>query len=272
MIECHIHPFRREQPLGPLGPLNNAYAVRLKQLLGPERYVTFQANAQALLDRVDQAQQAYKQDVASEQRKEAQSLQQQAQLIADAARQEKIERLFQPAIAFKQTREYGQAAKTLQKLLFIDPKNERARVMMGSMKDMVAMIPGLAGAPQAADIDDRQFGHMEALICSMTPDERVHPELVQSSRKRRIAAGAGRPPEEVNLLLKQFRQMRKMFSRAGRFGGMEKLMGAMPSPEAVAEGGGDAPGGFLPQDLFARKSKHGRGARKPKKKKRKKRR
>jgi len=138
---------------------------------------------------------------------------------------------------------------------------------MGSMKDMVAMIPGLAAAPQAADIDDRQFLHMEALICAMTPDERLHSELVQSSRKRRIAAGAGRPPQEVNLLLKQFRQMRKMFGRAGRFGGLEKIMGRMADPEAAAEGEGGAAGGFLPQELFARKTKHGRGARKKKKKK-----
>ncbi len=145
---------------------------------------------------------------------------------------------------------------------------------MGSVKDLMGMIPGLVNAPQAADIDDSQFAHMEALISSMTSDERVHPEIVQGSRKRRVAAGAGRPPQEVNLLLKQFRQMKKMFGRMGRFGGLEKLMGQAPAPEAAAGGEAGAAGGlgsFLPSDLFSRKSKHGKGARKKKKKKKKRR-
>jgi signal recognition particle subunit SRP54 len=132
------------------------------------------------------------------------------------------------------------------------------------------MIPGLATAPGAEQIEDRQFAHMEALISSMTPDEREHPEIVQGSRKSRIAAGAGRPRQEVNLLLKQFRQMKKMFGRMGRFGGLEKLMGQMPAPAAAGGGEADAPGGldgFLPSDLFSRRSKHGKGARRKKKKK-----
>jgi len=146
---------------------------------------------------------------------------------------------------------------------------------MGSVKDLVSMIPGLATAPGADQIEDRQFLHMEALISSMTSDEREHPEIVRGGRKQRVAAGAGRPPQEVNLLLKQFRQMKKMFGRMGRFGGLEKLMGKMsaaggePGGEAGAPGG---MGGFLPSDLFSRRgSKHGRAARKKKKKKRKRR-
>jgi signal recognition particle subunit SRP54 len=141
---------------------------------------------------------------------------------------------------------------------------------MGSVKDLVGMIPGLATAPGADQIDDRQFAHMEALISSMTPDERAHPEIVRGGRKRRISSGAGRPPQEVNLLLKQFRQMKKMFGRMGRFGGLEKLMGQMPAPEGVAGGEAGAPGGlggFLPSDLFSRRKKHGKGARKKKRKK-----
>ena len=141
---------------------------------------------------------------------------------------------------------------------------------MGSVKDLVGMIPGMASAPGADQIDDRQFGHMEALISSMTPDERLHPEIVRGARKRRIASGAGRPGQEVNLLLKQFRQMKKMFGRMGRFGGLERLMGQMPAGDAAAVGEAGAPGGMggiLPSDLFSRKSKHGKGARKKKKKK-----
>jgi signal recognition particle subunit SRP54 len=146
---------------------------------------------------------------------------------------------------------------------------------MGSVKDLVGMIPGLATAPGAEQIDDSQFAHMEALISSMTADERVHPEIVQSGRKRRIANGAGRPRQEVNLLLKQFRQMKKMFGRMGRFGGLEKLMGQMPDPDAAAGGEAGAAGGLggiLPSGLFSRKSKHGKAARKKKSNKRKKRR
>jgi signal recognition particle subunit SRP54 len=108
---------------------------------------------------------------------------------------------------------------------------------------------------------------MEALISSMTPEERQHPELIGPERKRRIAAGSGRPGFEVQQLLKQFTQMRKMFGRLGRFGGLQGLMGRMAAAGggAGAEGGAAAgPAGILPEELFA-PSKHGRGARKKKK-------
>jgi signal recognition particle subunit SRP54 len=144
---------------------------------------------------------------------------------------------------------------------------------MGSVKDLMSMIPGMASAPGADSIDDKQFLHMEALISSMTIDERDHPEIVQGSRKKRVASGAGRPRQEVNLLLKQFRQMKKMFGRMNRFGGMKKMMGKMATSDAAA-GGGEVPGGmedFLPSDLFSRRSKHGNVARKNKKKRKKRR-
>ncbi len=139
---------------------------------------------------------------------------------------------------------------------------------IGSVKDLMSMIPGGGGIDpaQMGKLDDKTFVHMEALIASMTPEERLHPELIGPGRKRRIAAGSGRPGFEVNQLLKQFTQMRKMFGRMGRFGGLQALMGRMAAagqgaPEAAM---GAGPGGFLPEELFAPKSKHGRGARKKK--------
>jgi signal recognition particle subunit SRP54 len=136
---------------------------------------------------------------------------------------------------------------------------------MGSIKDLVGMIPGMASAPGVEKLDDKQFLHMEALLSSMTAEERDHPELVQSSRRHRIADGAGRPPHEVNLLLKQFRQMKKMFGRISRFGGFDHLKNQLPVPEPGGDGGaggGGAAGGFLPPELFARQPKHGKRARK----------
>jgi signal recognition particle subunit SRP54 len=144
---------------------------------------------------------------------------------------------------------------------------------IGSVKDLVAMIPGAAdmGPGQMDKLDEKTFVHMEALISSMTPEERLHPELIGPERKRRIAAGAGRPGFEVQQLLKQFTQMRKMFGRLGRFGGLQGLMGRMAAAgqgegaEAGAAPAAGGLGGFLPEELFAPKSKHGRAARKKKK-------
>jgi len=146
---------------------------------------------------------------------------------------------------------------------------------IGSVKDLVSMMPGGAdlGPGQMDKLDEKTFVHMEALISSMTPEERLHPEMIGPERKRRIAIGAGRPGFEVQQLLKQFTQMRKVFGRMGRFGGLQGLMSRMAAAGGAGGAGGAEPGaapaagglgGFLPEDLFAPKSKHGRGARKKK--------
>ncbi|MDC1029758.1 signal recognition particle protein [Flavobacteriaceae bacterium] len=81
---------------------------------------------------------------------------------------------------------------------------------MGNMKDLMGMIPGMGKAIKDVDIDDDAFKHIEAIIGSMTPKERSQPDLINVSRKKRIAKGAGRTIDEVNQMIKQFHQMSKM--------------------------------------------------------------
>ncbi|MCI8553917.1 MAG: signal recognition particle protein [Clostridiales bacterium] len=84
---------------------------------------------------------------------------------------------------------------------------------MGDLKSMLGMIPGVGKQLQEADIDESQFGRVEAIILSMTSAERGKPELINPSRKRRIAAGSGVKVEEVGRLLKQYEAMRKMMKQ-----------------------------------------------------------
>ena len=99
---------------------------------------------------------------------------------------------------------------------------------MGSMEDILAQLPGGAGM-KGLKVDEKQLAHTEAIILSMTPREREKPEIIQASRKKRIAAGAGVKVEDVNRLLKSFEQMRKLikqFSGPG-MGRKMKRMGRM---------------------------------------------
>ena len=88
---------------------------------------------------------------------------------------------------------------------------------MGNMKDLLGMIPGMGKALKDIDIDDNAFKSVEAMISSMTPYERAHPDCFNPSRKNRIAKGSGVSIDEVNRVTKQFEQMRKMMkSLAGK--------------------------------------------------------
>ncbi len=97
---------------------------------------------------------------------------------------------------------------------------------MGSMKDLMGMIPGAGKALKGMDIDDDAFKHVEAIIHSMTPDERSNPSKLDASRKKRIAKGSGRTIQEINQLLKQFDQMGKMMKMM-QGGGGKKMMQMM---------------------------------------------
>ncbi|MEM6686143.1 MAG: signal recognition particle protein [Bacteroidota bacterium] len=97
---------------------------------------------------------------------------------------------------------------------------------MGNMKDLVGMIPGASKAMKGMEIEDDAFKHIEALIYSMTPAERSKPSMINASRKKRIAKGAGRSVQEMNQLLKQFDQMSKMMKMM-QGGGGRKLMQMM---------------------------------------------
>jgi signal recognition particle subunit SRP54 len=100
---------------------------------------------------------------------------------------------------------------------------------MGSMKDLVGMIPGAGKAMKDVDIDDDAFKHIEAIIHSMTPLERSVPTTIDTSRKKRIAKGSGTSVQQINQLLKQFQQMSKMMKMMQGGGGkkMMQMMGNM---------------------------------------------
>ncbi|MEH6408549.1 MAG: signal recognition particle protein, partial [Leeuwenhoekiella sp.] len=97
---------------------------------------------------------------------------------------------------------------------------------MGNMKDLIGMIPGAGKALKGLDIDDDAFKHIEAIIHSMTPEERTKPSVIDSSRKKRISKGSGTTVQEVNQLLKQFGQMSKMMKMM-QGGGGQKMMQMM---------------------------------------------
>ncbi len=97
---------------------------------------------------------------------------------------------------------------------------------MGSMKDLVGMIPGAGKAMKDVDIDDDAFKGIEAIIHSMTPDERSNPSTINSSRKKRIAKGSGTTIQDVNQLMKQFNQMSKMMKMM-QGGGSRQMMQMM---------------------------------------------
>ncbi|MCL2578243.1 MAG: signal recognition particle protein [Defluviitaleaceae bacterium] len=106
---------------------------------------------------------------------------------------------------------------------------------MGNIKDLLGMMPGINQSALAdAEVDEKAMAHMEAIIQSMTRKERQNPEILNGSRKRRIAAGSGRTVQDVNRLLKQFEQMQKMMKgfSSGMFGkggkkGKKGLLGKM---------------------------------------------
>ena len=97
---------------------------------------------------------------------------------------------------------------------------------MGNLKDLASMIPGVGKAIKDVDIDDNAFKSIEAIIQSMTPKERTNPELLNTSRRQRIAKGSGTNIQEVNRLIKQFDQTRKMMKMVTG-SNMSKMMGAM---------------------------------------------
>ena len=125
---------------------------------------------------------------------------------------------------------------------------------MGSLKDTIKMIPGIGSKIKDEDIDENAFDRFRSIIYSMTKEERAHPDIINPSRKRRIAAGCGMQVEDVNKLLAQFRQMKKMISQFGGNKGpkMSKKMRRMmqQNPEMAQKmmgmtgGGKNNPFGF----------------------------
>lgn len=100
---------------------------------------------------------------------------------------------------------------------------------MGDLKNLINMIPGMNKLTKDIDIDNSAFTRIEAIIRSMTPEERGNPELLNMSRKKRIALGCGQKPEDINAFIKQFDQMRKFMHQVSKNPGM---LGGMQGPAA----------------------------------------
>jgi signal recognition particle subunit SRP54 len=98
---------------------------------------------------------------------------------------------------------------------------------MGNMKDLLGMIPGMGKAMKDVDIDDNSFRPVEAIIRSMTNEERENPDLINGSRKNRIASGSGTSVQQVNQLLKQFNDMRKLMKTMNKMGGGKRALSSL---------------------------------------------
>jgi len=132
-------------------------------------------------------------------------------------------------VAFDEA-EAEQAAQKLQKGEFtLEDFLAQFQTMksMGPLKDILAMLPGSGSLLREVDIDDRDLKRVEAIIQSMTPDERRNPKIIGGSRKRRIASGSGSRPQDVNRVLKQFADAQKMMKTLAGGRGMPSLEGLM---------------------------------------------
>jgi len=109
---------------------------------------------------------------------------------------------------------------------FLDQINQIKK--MGNVKDLMGMIPGMGKAIKDVDIDDDAFKQVEAIIGSMTPVERANPALINGTRRKRIAGGSGSTIQDVNRLLKQFEESRKMMRMFSNKGAMKNMMRNMP--------------------------------------------
>jgi signal recognition particle subunit SRP54 len=87
---------------------------------------------------------------------------------------------------------------------------------MGPLKEILSMIPGLRSSLRSVDIDEKELIRIEAIINSMTPEERRKPQIINASRKRRIAMGSGTTVQDVNRLLRQFEEMQKLLKQLNR--------------------------------------------------------
>jgi signal recognition particle subunit SRP54 len=108
---------------------------------------------------------------------------------------------------------------------FADFKTQLEQIRkMGNMKDLLGMIPGVGSKVKDLDINEDAFKGIEAMINSMTPDERNNPDLIDGSRRKRIAKGAGKDISEVNAFMKQFEQMRDMMKNMNKMNMFGKMM------------------------------------------------
>ena len=138
------------------------------------------------------------------------------------------------------------AEKLMQNRMDFNDLNDQFNQIkkMGPLKGILSKIPGVGKQLEDVDVDDRQIDWLQAIISSMTPEERSNPDIINPSRKRRIAAGSGRSVEEVNRLIKQLHQMQKMIKQMKggkgkgkkgkrKYGKMLPGLGGMPPMEGM---------------------------------------
>jgi signal recognition particle subunit SRP54 len=136
---------------------------------------------------------------------------------------EKAEATFDEAEAEKTARKLQKGEFTLEDFL----GQFQAMKRMGPVKDILAMLPGSGSLLRDVDVDDRDLRRVEAIIQSMTPEERRSPKIIGGSRKRRIASGSGTRPQDVNRVLKQFADAQKMMKMLSGGKGTPSLQGLL---------------------------------------------
>jgi signal recognition particle subunit SRP54 len=144
---------------------------------------------------------------------------------------EKTEEAVERDDAEELERKLRKAEFTLEDFL----KQMRQVRRMGPLTNLLGMLPGMGGALKEVrrmNVDERELDRLEAIILSMTPDERARPGIINGSRRKRIAQGSGTTVQAVNQLVKQFDQMRKLLRQVAQ--------GKMPSPEQLLGGAGGA--------------------------------
>jgi len=136
----------------------------------------------------------------------------------------------QRKIDHKQAEKFAEKLKKGKKFDLEDFRDQLQQMRgMGGMAGMMDKLPGMGEIPQAVkdQVTDKETARLEAIINSMTPQERRFPDVLKGSRKRRIAAGSGTQVQDINRLLKQFMQMQKMMKQISKGGGIAKLMRGM---------------------------------------------
>jgi len=147
---------------------------------------------------------------------------------------EKAEQTFDEEEVAKAEEKLRKGELTLQD--FLDQMRQVRR--MGPLKNVIAMLPGVPKELKDADIDDGEINRIEAIICSMTTEERENPSIINGSRRARIARGSGVTIQDVNGLLKQFKQVQQMMKSAGKMGkGKRGRMPKLPPGMDLSEMG-----------------------------------
>jgi signal recognition particle subunit SRP54 len=169
---------------------------------------------------------------------------------------EKSEEAFEESERDELEEKMRKATFTLEDFL----KQMRQLRKMGPLTNLLGMMPGMKGALKDVDFDEKELGHVEAIIQSMTPAERQDPALINNSRRQRIARGCGRTVSDVNTLVRQFDQMKVMMRAMTGGGGMPSLPHGMGPP-----GAGPGPGRGKPKQRPHRPKQHAKGKKRKRK-------